>query len=290
MKKVVVITQKGFECCNLGGPLRRTARKNKLDIKIELILIEDIIISSERNGLSIEYHGEDVLNFDAFIFRLKTDEKNEKAILLAREIFSKGKLLINESLAFGDFDNKLNFLEIVRKEKLNHPKTFYIDNKKLIENISKKVGFPLVAKDPFGWQGNYVKKIENEQQLNKLKNSFPKKGLILQEFIPIKNDVRVLVVGYKALGAIKRTAPPGDFRSNISIGGSGEKIALTPEMKKVSEKLSRETKNSVLGVDFLEFRKELYVLEINSTPGFSGFKKYSGIDPSKKLLKHIIEQ
>lgn len=288
MKRIAIITQRGFECCNLGGILKRAAKENKLNMKIELILIEDITIYSKEKTLSIKYHEENLLSFDAFIFRLKTDGKSEKATLIAREIVSRNKLLINESIAFGDYDNKLNFLEIIKEEKLNHPKTFHIDNKKLLRTISNKLGFPLVAKDPFGWQGDYVRKIEDNKQLAELENSFPKKGLLLQEFMPIKNDIRVLVIGHEALGAIKRTAPADDFRSNISIGGSGENITLTSEMKELAEKLSRKTKNSVLGVDFFEFKKNLYVLEINSTPGFSGFKKYSGIDPSIKLLKYII--
>ena len=50
----------------------------------------------------------------------------------------------------------------------------------------------------------------------------------LQEFIVESKgrDVRALVVGDKVVGAMRRTAKEGEFRSNIHRGGEGQSVTL----------------------------------------------------------------
>ncbi len=54
----------------------------------------------------------------------------------------------------------------------------------------------------------------------------PEHDLILQEYLLIDHDTRIIVLDYKALGAIKRLSPTTAFRSNRSIGSTSTQIYL----------------------------------------------------------------
>ena len=56
-------------------------------------------------------------------------------------------------------------------------------------------------------------------------------NILVQEFISEAggSDIRVLVVGQKVVAAMRRTASPGEFRSNLHRGGTAERVKLTPE-------------------------------------------------------------
>jgi len=70
--------------------------------------------------------------------------------------------------------------------------------------------------------------------------------VILQEYVEgaENGDVRVLMLGGKPIGALRRRPAKGDARSNISAGGSVEKYKLTAKdkmlCKKIGEKLVRD--------------------------------------------------
>ena len=55
----------------------------------------------------------------------------------------------------------------------------------------------------------------------------PYVDILLQEYINVDYDVRVIVVAGKVLGAMKRPKIKGDFRSNVSQGSEPENFELT---------------------------------------------------------------
>ena len=62
------------------------------------------------------------------------------------------------------------------------------------------------------------------------------KTLIAQEYLGDRpgEDLRVFVVGDKVIGAMKRTAPEGDFRANITHGGTGEQYVVSKEIEEIA--------------------------------------------------------
>jgi len=43
------------------------------------------------------------------------------------------------------------------------------------------------------------------------------------------SDIRAFVIGQRVVAAMRRTAAPGEFRSNLHRGGTAERAKLTPE-------------------------------------------------------------
>jgi glutathione synthase/RimK-type ligase-like ATP-grasp enzyme len=114
---------------------------------------------------------------------------------------------------------------------------------------------------------------------------------VIREYIPNDGDIRVFCVGYSAIGAMKRTPPKGDFRSNISVGGSGTEYDLSknPKVKEIAEKFSRVMELEIAGVDVMIHKDigEPYILEINPGPQFMGLEKYTKTNAALEIIKYF---
>ena len=116
-----------------------------------------------------------------------------------------------------------------------------------------------------------------------------RKLLIIQEYIDTAPgiDIRVLVIGDKTIAAMKRTGPSGDFRANISNGGTAEQIEITEEIDFIARETARILGLQIAGIDLLFTEDGFSVCEANSSPGFSGMDKYCGTDLAGSIVSFI---
>jgi RimK family alpha-L-glutamate ligase len=115
------------------------------------------------------------------------------------------------------------------------------------------------------------------------------KILLVQEYIDAKpgEDLRVYVIGGKVIGAMKRHAPEGDFRANISAGGRGEPFEVNNEIDYLAREAARICGLDIAGIDLL-FDKDGYkICEANSAPGFEGFENYCQVDIAGQIAEYI---
>ena len=108
--------------------------------------------------------------------------------------------------------------------------------------------------------------LSSVQIINKLGKQ---RGLILQEYIKIDFDVRVMMVAGEIIASMKRPLADGDFRSNVHQGSKPEKFQLTELEKEICYKVDRSIGGKWIGVDLIvsEDREKVppYVLEINAS-------------------------
>lgn len=180
------------------------------------------------------------------------------------------------------------------KEKISYPKSAIIFSHKSIESVIENFKFPLVVKASHGRQGRSVFMAKNKEELVKLSRELEesKRAFIIREFIPNDGDIRVFTVGFKAIGAMRRTpARKDEFRSNISLGGKGEKFDLdkNKQVRDIAEKMAKLTQTEIAGVDIMIHKEtgELYVLEVNPGPQFTGLEKYTGINAAEEIIKYF---
>ena len=84
-------------------------------------------------------------------------------------------------------------------------------------------------------------------------------------------DVRAFVVGGRVLGAIERSAAEGDWRTNVTRGGSARPITLPPEWEPLALGAAAAVGADYAGVDLLPSRDgTVFVLEVNAIPGMAG--------------------
>ena len=181
------------------------------------------------------------------------------------------------------------------REGISFPKSAVIFSKKSIPRVIDKFKFPLIVKLSQGRQGRGVYMAENVEALYKIAEDLEEKkeAFIIREYIPNDGDIRVFTVGYRAIGAMRRIPAKGEFRSNISLGGRGEKFDLEkyPEIRKIAETASKITGTEIAGVDIM-INKETgkpYTLEVNPGPQFMGLEKYTGVNAAEEIIKYFEE-
>jgi ribosomal protein S6--L-glutamate ligase len=113
-------------------------------------------------------------------------------------------------------------------------------------------------------------------------------NIILQEYIAESRgrDIRAVVVGGELVGAMRRTAKAGEFRSNLHRGGAGEAITLEEPYRHAAVEAARITGLEVAGVDMLESHEGPRVIEVNSSPGLKGIERATHIDVAARIVSH----
>jgi RimK family alpha-L-glutamate ligase len=118
----------------------------------------------------------------------------------------------------------------------------------------------------------------------------------VQEFLEDSNDrpsdIRVYVVGGEIMGAMRRHAPDGDWRTNVALGGDVE--GVTDELGQEPRRLAKEA-TAVLGldlagVDLMPIDGEWYILEVNATAGFKGLFSATGVSAAPHIARLAIER
>jgi ribosomal protein S6--L-glutamate ligase len=168
-----------------------------------------------------------------------------------------------------------------------HPKTRVFYGKKQKKKITEAFTFPFIAKKARGSaRGDHVYLIRDYADLAKyLKTETP---AYIQEYIPVDRDMRIIVIGSKIRLAFWRKAPAGDFKTNISRGGS---ICFDPLPQQALDLALHTAKKcgwNDVGIDIIESDGRFYVLEANMKYGTKGFVA-AGLD-YKKMLVDLIEQ
>ena len=159
----------------------------------------------------------------------------QKAVF--RHLERMGVLFINSSDAIDNVKDKLYTMQILAQNNIPHPKTMLVKNPVDSNYVSKNIGFPIVVKSLSGTHGKGVYLAENKrnfEQLVEMMEQFNDRfNIILQEFVTdsFGKDLRIIVVGGKVIGAMKRESKDGDFRANITRGGGAEPTEIDEQME-----------------------------------------------------------
>jgi ribosomal protein S6--L-glutamate ligase len=103
-------------------------------------------------------------------------------------------------------------------------------------------------------------------------------------------DIRAFVVGGRVIGAIERTAPAGDWRTNVSRGGSVRAFDLPPEWAELALRATAVVGADYAGVDLLPSRDgRVFVLEVNGIPGWKGLQHATGVDVAAAIVDRVVE-
>ena len=182
------------------------------------------------------------------------------------------------------------------------PKTIYGSlwylYEQMKENSISNFQFPIIVKGSGGDRGTRVYKADNLEEMEKLVRDLRKsetedgRRYMLQEFIPNDGDYRVLVLGEKVLGIMKRSSQSKDeFKNNYSAGGKVEVADLPEEIKQLAVKAAKVCGLAVAGVDVAFRDNDLnkpIIWEVNKGPQFKGFMQATGIDVPAEIVKFLV--
>jgi len=114
---------------------------------------------------------------------------------------------------------------------------------------------------------------------------------MVQAFLPdvAKGDKRIVLVDGVVAGAINRLPGEGEIRSNLAVGGSAEKTALTTEEQEICAVLGPELKRRGLlfvGIDVIG-GKWLTEINVTSPTGIVAIERFDGTDVAAMIWDAI---
>jgi RimK family alpha-L-glutamate ligase len=188
--------------------------------------------------------------------------------------------------------DKMYSTQILRQHNIPVPQTMLVRFPVDATFVGREIGFPCVIKVLSGSYGKGIHLVRDKSALEELMEFVSSLNsplnILIQEYVDFSPgvDVRVLVVGGKVLGAMKRTGANGDFRANISRGGTGEIYPLDDQVSFIATETAKVLNLDIAGVDLLIDENGYKVCEANSAPGFKGFEEYCGVNVAKEILTY----
>ena len=149
-----------------------------------------------------------------------------------------------------------------------------------------------IIKPIFGSMGHGIVRVDNPDVAFRVVKALDQIGAVfyVQRILDHGGrDVRVFVVGGRVVAAIERRAPAGEWRTNVSQGGTAHALALPPDWEALALQAAAAVGAEYAGVDLLPSRDgSLFVLEVNGIPGWQGLQEASGADVAGAIVDHLI--
>jgi ribosomal protein S6--L-glutamate ligase len=259
--------------------------------KVEIIDHMKCILLIEKKNPMVWYNGRKLDYFDAIIPRIGASVTFYGAAVVRQFEMMKVFTAV-ESQALIRSRDKLRSLQILSRAGLGLPKTIFMDYSKNTEGIIEAVGgAPVVIKLLEGTQGLGVVLAENKKAAQSVIEAFHgvKARIIVQEFIKEAKgaDIRAFVVDGEVVGAMRRQARDGEFRSNLHRGGTAAVVKLDRHEKHAAIEAAKKIGLGVAGVDMLPSKRGPLIIEVNSSPGLEGIEGATKVDIAGKIFKYI---
>ncbi len=249
----------------------------------------------ENTHGKICYNNKKIKGCDVLIPRLDFCGGIDLEISLIKQFQIMGIPVINRYLSISYAKNKLRTLQILTKKKLPVPDTIVVRRFEYMDGAIEKVGgYPVIIKAPFGTEGRKVALLESRRSLYSALDIIwgqnQRDILLIQEYLEEAKgiDYRAFVIGDKVVATMKRTAQKGDFRSNISLGGSAEKAEITKQEKDLAVRATKMLGLEVCGIDIMRGKKGAVIIEANANPGLLGIMNVTGVDVAEEMVKFAI--
>ena len=259
--------------------------------KVEIINHLKCVLLIEKKNPMVWYNGKRLDYFDAVIPRIGASVTFYGAAVVRQFEMMKVFTAI-ESQALIRSRDKLRSMQILSRAGLGMPKSIFMDYSKDTEGVIEAVGgAPVVIKLLEGTQGLGVVLAETKKAAQSVIEAFHglHARIIIQEFIKEAKgaDLRAFVVNGEVVGAMKRQARDGEFRSNLHRGGYAEVVKLTRAEKNAAILAAKKLGLGVAGVDMLPSKRGPLIIEVNSSPGLEGIEGATKVDIADKIFRYL---
>jgi RimK family alpha-L-glutamate ligase len=283
---------------------------DSLGVELDLISYKQISFETESGSVCLnpskspfDLKGDFNLNdYDVYFFR-NTKKYWEEANLVTDEINRIGqtqgsahiKTIVDPMVKDGRPSDacKAHQMLVLSQAGLPVPRSIYGSLEYLRKEAVKQFEFPLIIKGSRGDRRRQVFKIygktDFEAKLAELKE-VEKNGenkYMIQEYIVNQEDFRVMVLGDKVLGVMRR-----GIGENPKLKNNFEKTDLPESVKKLAIEAARVCGIMVAGVDVVfrdnDFNKPLF-FEVNKTRNYNRFVEVTQINVAEEVVKFLAE-
>ena len=184
---------------------------------------------------------------------------------------SGGVRLLNPSGALVAAHDKLLTSRVMRLSGVPHPQTWHIAEGMPIAAPE----LPLVLKPRFGSWGRDVSlcrtqaELDNELDRLRFRGWFREHGVLAQKLVPPQGwDLRLIVAGGRVVGAARRTPAPGEWRTNVALGGVTEPTEPPALARALALSAAAAIGADLVGVDLLPTETGYLIIELNGAVDF----------------------
>ena len=181
--------------------------------------------------------------------------------------------------------NKLFAHMELQKAGVKTPKAFSAFSEESAIAALDNLGYPAVIKPTIGSWGRLIALLRDRDAANAViedrEHMFPIYQVYYFEELVSRppRDIRAIVIGDTVVAAIYRYSGPGEWKTNMALGGHAETCPLTNELEDICIKATKAVEGQIVGVDLMESREHgLIVHEINNTTEFRNTVRVTGVD------------
>jgi RimK family alpha-L-glutamate ligase len=213
---------------------------------------------------------------------LPTLDGIEPGLWLLDRCERNGATIVNGSGAVLAAHDKLATALRLARTDVPHPRTRNVDGS--FDGVG--IEFPVVVKPRFGSWGRDVFRCASRHELLECLEEladrawFARQGALVQELVPPRGfDLRIVVAGGTVVGAVRRVAAAGEWRTNVALGGRREPT-FPPAAARASALAAAEAVGAgLVGVDLLPTDDGWTVVELNACVDFTREYGFLGRDP-----------
>ena len=222
----------------------------------------------------------------------------DKDVQLAMQLENLGMRVFNSAQSILWCDDKAHtFLRLAphgipMPRTILAPKTFtnigYPDLS-FVDDAANALGFPIVLKECFGSFGQQVYLLNDLESLRQKVQELAGAPLLFQELIKESygHDTRINVVGGRVVASMLRRSTDGDFRSNLTLGGTMENYTPTPEEADLAIRATQLLGLDFAGVDVLFGKDGPILCEVNSNAHFKTTLECTGVNMALEIMRYI---
>jgi hypothetical protein len=186
--------------------------------------------------------------------------------------------------SFPNYEDKLLQMSLLKSLKVPYPKTYYCPTLESLKRL--KISFPFILKKRMSSRGIDVHLIQNRKTLNEISKKQDFSQYLVQKFISVTKDYRILVFRGEICGAVRRSHCIKDnSKVGVKIIGAGK---VNKKIERDVIEITKNLKFDLAGIDVIIDKKGNYFfLEINLSPQFTKFTKVTGLNPSDLIVEYF---
>ena len=185
---------------------------------------------------------------------------------------AEGVTVLNRLRSLLGMHDKLLTARILIGAGVPHPRTLHVSR-----TVPQVLEAPFVLKPRFGSWGANVHLCRTKgaarERLDELATHswFRKHGALAQELVPpVGHDLRIVVAGGCVVGAVQRVAAPGEWRTNVALGGTRRQIDPPAAARELALAAAAAAGADLVGVDLLPTPDGSWtVIELNGAVEFN---------------------
>ncbi len=257
----------------------------------DLIDIRKVEIKINNKETEVLYDGKKLEKYDCLY--LKSSHRYAELMYGLTEIFGQDTFIPLSAQSHLVAHNKfLTHLTFSQKKSLKMPDTYYAAKISETKNFLQTLNYPIILKFPSGTHGKGVIFTESEKSAKSMVDALDvfKQPLIVQDYINIESDIRVIVAGNRIAGSMRRIAKSGEIRANAHQGGDAEPFVVTPEIRQMCLDAAIRIGAKVCAVDIIESDYGPLILEVNTSPGLQKITEVTRKNIAGEIVNYLFEE